>query len=66
MYLTRKYHLGTLFFTFRTGDAAAILHDHPSYAKQCNRLQCEGSTLVFKGPGNRTRDLRSAVKRSTD
>ena len=51
MYLTRKYHLGTLFFTFPTGNAAAILHDHPSYAKQYNRLQCKGSTLVFKVPG---------------
>ena len=51
MYLTRQYHLGTLFFTFPTGDAAAILHDHPRYAKQYNRLQCKGSTLVFKVPG---------------
>ena len=48
MYLARKYHLGTLFFTFPTGDGTAILHDCPSRARQCNHLQCKGSTFIFK------------------
>ena len=33
MYLARKYHLGTLYFTPPNGDGTAILRGHPSHAK---------------------------------
>ena len=33
MYLAQKYQLGTLFFTFPTGDVTAISRGHPSHVK---------------------------------